>query len=67
MSVFTINEEPKKKKVQKPDNQTVRNYLIQECLKHTVYSESWLNKQNIKSLRWLANRHLAQLKQEVQS
>ncbi len=67
MSVFRINEEPKKKKSQKPDDQTVRNYLIQECMKHTVYPEAWLQKQTIKSLRWLANRHIDQLKTEVQS
>jgi hypothetical protein len=47
----------KEKKLKKPDDLSVKNYLISECLKKTVYDRIFLEKQTNKQLEWLLSNY----------
>jgi len=52
--ILTVRpQQPKKTKLQrKPDDPSIKNLLINQAKKCTIYTENYLKKLSIKELRW---------------
>jgi uncharacterized protein Smg (DUF494 family) len=56
--IRTFKEKIKRESKQvKSDDAAVKRYLVSECLKITLYSKGFLQKLNIKQLRWLISNY----------
>ena|GEM_PF-2183656 len=56
ITISTFRKEPKKRKT-KPDDQSVKKYLVQQLKKVCLYDESFLMLQSNKALRVMINQY----------